>query len=405
MKGLGESAKVVVEINTGTDQVRRTEVQKYLETPIRRLDLNPFEKQDRDDLRYILDHAGIPSAALELGGEGRSELRDHLIDLLNSPHVKKRLDSAIRPLLKDHEAMKVIATACVLRAFSIHAGTDFIRSVTGGDPFDVLLRNEQATFEFGALTPDELALHSAIFSEFFLRQYVGSSGIIAVICHLAFEAARRKNSRDQPNSQRTREARKALGTLLQYSRVSSLLGNSADKISNLTKLYEKMRENTTINNEPLFWLQYSIFMQDISNYGMARKHLEVAYLRAAKISGFLTYQLDTNYLKLILQAPKGEKDYPGDTEILFELIDKVREMVAAEDHRVHAIRVLQDLKVFCLNHGSALSLGERQRLSIQCLSVVSALGALDLNVRMELGTDSSKSAVEDAVTILAGLEH
>lgn len=401
--GLHPNTKFVVEINTGLDQVRRTEVQSYLPSPITRLDLNSLWKKDRLELAALLRKAGIPAETLDLSGEGRTELRDHLIDLLNSPYVKRRLDAAIEPLLSDREALDVIATACVMRAFSLQVGTDFIRAITGGDPFDILLRNEIATSEFGALTPDALAMHSAVFGDFFLRNYLGSRGIVDVVYKLAIEAARRKNNGTQLNSQRTREARKALGVLVQYGRLADLMKGLPDADENLTRLYEDLRENVIINDEPLFWLQYSIFMQDSSNFDMARKHLETAYIRGRQIDGFRTYQLDTNYLKLILQAPKGEESFPGDTNILFELIDIVREMLSSQDHRVHAIRVLQDIKLFCQNFGDDLTRGERQRLSIQCLNIVQTLDALDTGVKTEFGTETSKIAVEEAISILANL--
>ncbi|GAB5448259.1 MAG: hypothetical protein Gyms2KO_31320 [Gymnodinialimonas sp.] len=400
---LKANATFIVEINTGTDQVRRSEVHSFLPNPIGRLDLNPFERRDRQNFRELLSRSGIPSEGLELSGSGRTELRDHLVDLLNSPYIKERLRLAIKPLLDDTEAMKVIATACVMRSFSIHVGTDFIRAITGGDPFDILLKNEVAAFEFGALTPEALALHSAVFSEYFLREHVGSHGIASVICRLALEAAKRKKNGTNLSSQRNREARKALGALLQYGRVSSLLGRDRDGETqkSITDLYETLRDNIIINDEPLFWLQYSIFMQDVGNYNMARKHLETAYQRAATTEGFLTYQLDTNYLKLILQAPAGEDGFPGDTEVLFDLIDKVHNMLSAPDHRVHAIRVLEDIRVFCYNNRKVLTDGERQRLSMQCLGIVQTLSALDISIKTEFGTEKSRVAVEEAISLIA----
>ena len=399
---LRENATFVIEINTGTDQVRRSEVRSFLPSPIVRLDLNLLDRQDRKDFREILTRSGIPSDNLDLSGAGRTELRDHLVELLNSPYIKKRLNSAIKPLLADRQSMKVIATACVMRAFSIHVGADFIRAVTGSDPYDILLRNEVAALEFGALSPDALALHSAVFGEFFLREHVGPRGIVSVICRLAIEAAKRKKNGANLGSQRSREARKALGSLLQYGGVSTLLGRGTPETQqSITDLYETLRDNITINDEPLFWLQYSIFMQDLGNYGMARKHLEAAYLRAEAIEGFRTYQLDTNYLKLILQAPASEDNFPGDTEILFDLIDKVHDMLSAPDHRVHAIRVLEDIKVFCANHGAGLTDGERQRLSIQCLGIIGTLDALDIATKTEFETEKSRAAVQDAVALMA----
>lgn len=401
LKGLHRNCKIVVEINTGTDQVRRSEVQSSLEGPIRRIDLNPFSSDDRKDLSKLLSHAGFPTGAIDLRGEGRTELRDHLIEILNSPHVKKRLDNALKSLLADRSAMRVVTTACVLRAFSIHAGLDFIRAVTGEDPFDALLKNEVAASEFGSFSPEELALHSATFGEFFLKQYVGGEGIVSVVCRLAFEAARRKSGGDHPQSQRSREARKALGVLVQYTKVSNLLNGTPDAEKRIGELYERLRENVYINNEPLFWLQYSIFMQNASNYPMARNHLETAYERATLIESFRTFQLDTNYLRLILQAPRGEHGYPGDTEILFDLVDKVGKMVTSVDHRVHAFRVLEDLKLFSMNHGESLTRGERQRLSIQCLRLARDFENLGTEVKIEFETNRVKSSIEETIALLA----
>jgi hypothetical protein len=403
IRSLGQNVKFIVEINTGTDQVRRTEVQSHLRGPIHRVDLNQIKNVDREDFVNLLTRAGIPADGIQKISTPKTELRDLLIELLKSPYVRDRLKAAVRPLLSDPDAMKVISTACVLRAFSIHAGTNFIRAVTGGDPFDVLLKNEVATFEFGALTPEALELHSATFSEFFLREFVGSESILDIICVLAFEAARRKNGGDHPHSQRSREARKALGSLVQFSKISKILEGTNDIKGQITKLYERLRSNTIINDEPLFWLQYSIFMQDCSQYGIARKHLETAYLRAEIIETFRTYQLDTNYLKLILQAPKGEEGFPGDTETLFELIEKVNVMITGQDSRGHAIRVLEDLKVFCLNFGHILTPGERQRLSLQCFKIVQDLDGLDIQVKTEFLTEHSKFAVQEAAAILARL--
>ena len=404
VSALHSKTSFVVEIQTGIDQVRRTEVNSHLPSPIQRLDLNRLERSDRQGLRQLLDHAGIPANAIDLSGEGHTELRDHLIELLNSPHVKMRLDQEIKPLLDDKEAMKVITTACVMSAFSIHVGMDFIRTVTDGDPFDILSRNKVVTFEFGLLTPESLALHSAVFSGFFLTEYVRSEDIVEIIYGLALESAKRIAKDTDRDSQRCREARQALGSLLQYRKLSSILSVARDTGESIAKLYEDLRYNDIINGEPLFWLQYSIFMKDKSNFRMARSHLVTAYSRADNREGFRTYQLDTNYLSLILQAPVGEDDFPGDTEVLFDLIDKVHNMLVAQDNRKHAIRVLEYLKMFCSQHGEALTQGERQRLSLQCMSIAKTLDAFEINLKTEFGTEKSKVAVQEAVALLAKYE-
>lgn len=398
---LGDTVKFIVEINTGTDQVRRSEVQGALVKPVDRQDLNRLTKLDVSNFQSLLDRAGLPIKDFEKSQLLNPELRDILLDLLKSEHVRTRIKTVIQPLMEDREALKIVATACVLKAFSIHAGADFIRSVTGSDPYGILFENKLLTIEIGDVTPDHLAFHSAVFCEFLLKEYVGGTRIRAVICRLAFEAARRKHDGDFKNSQRTREARKALGSLVQYGRISSLFEGMSDGEKYVTETFEALRDNIYINQEPLFWLQYSIFMQDKSEYGIARKHLETAYLRAEASDGFRTFQLDTNYLKLILQAPKGEDGFPGDTEVIFDLLDKVKAMVLSEDHRVHALRVLEDLKTFSINHGPTITAGERQKLSLQCLSISQDLNGLGIEMKTEFGTDKTRFIVEDAIGILA----
>lgn len=88
---LQTNATFIVEINTGTDQVRRSEVHRYLPSPIGRLDLNSLEVQDRKDFGKLLSNAGIPPGGLDLESSGRTELRDHLVELLNSQYIKERL--------------------------------------------------------------------------------------------------------------------------------------------------------------------------------------------------------------------------------------------------------------------------------------------------------------------------
>jgi hypothetical protein len=401
LETLPSHVKFVVEINTGTDQVRRTEVQKGLIKPIQRVDLNPLTPIDLQGFEAIIDRAGLPSP-VGVGKKGPIELRDILIRLLESPYVRQRIKEAIEPIVSDKDAIKVVAAISILKSFGIHVSPDYIRAVTKEDPLDTLLRNHAASAEFGDFSPDHVSFHSSVFCDYFLREFIGPGGVASVICRLAFEAARRKDDNDASKSQRSREARKALGALLQFGNISPIFRGLPNSDQHISEIYETLRDNSRINAEPLFWLQYSIYMQDKGKYGIARKHLEAAYLRAEQISGFLTYQLDTNYLRLILQAPDGEDGFPGDMEILFGLIDKIRTMILAEDHRVHALKVLEDIRVFCRNHGKGLSVGERQRLSIQCLGIVGDLDTIGLDIKVEFGTNFTKEKVKEAISILSG---
>lgn len=396
--------RFIIEMNTGTDQVRRTEVQSKLLKPLARLDLNPLTREDLEDFSYLMDRAGLPANEMRDVAGRHPEMRDLLLEILNSPTVKQKIDVAIRPLINDSEARRVVATACVLKAFGIQVGLEFLHAVVGSDPFDVLLRNEVIASEFGQFSPDDVYFHSAVFSEFFLKNYFNAHAVSSMVARLAFEAVRRKNDEGQRESQRTREARRALGSLMQYRNLEPLFAAFSDGDSYIKRLYETLRDRSAINREPLFWLQYSIYMQAVGNYPIARDHLRTAYLRAEAEPTFRTYQLDTNYLKLILQAPTDALDFPNDSEVLFDLLEKVRNMINAEDHRVHALRVLDDLPKFMDRHRSFFGDGEIQRLSVECLGIATDLEKLPLAIKLEFSTESTREKVRGAVQALANVK-
>lgn len=397
---LSEKAKFIIEINTGTDQIRRTEIQGVFPKPIQRVDLNQISSSDVDDFIQLLDEAGIPVIAPS-DRYRNYELRDVLLKIIESPFVSEKLDVALKPLVKNSMAKRVVAVTSVLKALGVNIGIDFLRAVVKTDPYDALLSINEKASEFASFSEDYISPHSAVFSEFFLNKYVGGEGISAVLYRLAVEAAKRVNSPDSPNSQRKREARRALGALLQYKNIEEILGSYKNRDELISDLYENLRDNININNEPLFWLQYSIFMQAAGEYPIAKKHMRAAYERASHLPGFLTYQLDTNYLKLLLQLPKEFEILDDELEEVFNLLQSVRNMITAEDHRLHAFRVLEDIEGFSLIRGPYLSHGERQRLSIICFGIIKDLDSLPLSDQMEFGTVTTKKKVEAAVSALA----
>lgn len=400
LRNLPEATRFVVEINTGTDQIRRSEVQAGLPKPIARVGLNEIAADDIRGFEQLLDTAGL--ASVQISQEfGIRELRELLLKIIASPAVIDRLNGMLVPLNENPSAKRVLATISVLKVLGISVGFDFVKAVVKIDPYDTLLEASPIASEFAEFSEDELLPHSAIFSDFFLRQVVGGTGVASVVCRLAIEAARRVNSADPVNSQRKREARRAMGSLIQFRNLDSLFSDHPDREKIVSDVYENLRENININKEPLFWLQYGIFMQSFGEYDIAVRHIDTAYQRASLIPGFLTYQLDTNHLKLLFHTPKGNTISSDDMDVVFELIEKVREMIVAEDHRVHAFRVLEDLERFVINHGPSLDAGQKQRLSLLALGVVGDLNGLPLGDQLEFGTNLTKESVERSVSLLA----
>ena len=398
---LGDDCKFIVQMNTGTDQVRRSEVQSSVPKPIERIDLNQMEGVDQDDFIHLLNDAGLPPNTITFDIGERTEFRDLLLRLIESPHVVDRLTASLKSVSEDRKLFPVLLTTCILKAFGIPADPGFIRAVAKEDPYDVLYSSREAASELLTFDIDRLEPHSAVFSEFFVKSFARPSDIIGAIYWMCAEAAARINSDDNSSSQRMREARRALGGLMQYGNTSRLFPKNLSSQKFLTDLYEALRKNDDIKREPLFWLQYSIFMQDIPDYPLAEKHMRTAYARASEIEGFLTYQLDTNYLGLLLKGDGITRDADSCMENILRLTERARTMIGEENHRIHSFKVLEMFESFLKRNINLLDSSFQQKLAILLLGVAQDLDKFPLTDKLEFGSDITKKSVQAAISVMS----
>jgi len=224
---------------------------------------------------------------------------------------------------------------------------------------------------------------------------------------MASEAARRKNEDSNTQTDRVRFARAALGGLLRFSFLDGLLQIHPDRTTHIREIYESGRRDIYISREPLFWLQYSIFMQDCGEWSVAEKHLETAYNRAEENPGFLTYQLDTNYLglcfELEMQEPKGSA--VTRVEKIIELTQKARKMISEGNHRGHVLKVLNKFDLFLGRRGEDLSKGEAVSLTYYIELLIFELENLSLDEKVEWGSEETRVGLQNAKSRLTAMTY
>lgn len=401
---LNQDARFVVEILTGTLQVRHSEVFNRLPKPIDRANLNRLNADDCKAIYKLLDEAGIaPSDFISKYGKG-AEMRDIVLSVFENVSVIKRIDSLVQPILANSEAKVVLFCSAILKALGVHTDPGFLRSISGVDSYQVLCETGEGAYEFVDFALDRIEPHSALFSEFLIKRYLKPQELVGAVFRMASEAARRMNENANPQSERARSARATLGALLRFSFLDELLHQYPERDQYIRDVYEHGRRDTYIQGEPLFWLQYSIFMQDIGNWVLAERHMETAYQRGAARPGFLTYQLDTNSLGLCLDLElRAEKDSQvSRAEQILELLDKAREMIGDGNHRGHTLKVLRSLEPFLQHRAPGLSKAEGVGFVYKINLIIDVLENLSVDEKAEWGTRDVEEILKRALSILTG---
>lgn len=402
---LPESARFIVEMNTSTLQVRRNEVYSHLVPPIARIDLNLLSSQDTANLHALLDKAGLPHPDIKSRSYGGVEMRDIVLSLYDNQAVSGRVRSLLAPALTDPDFKRVLYCSVILKSLNLKVDPGFLRMVTRVDAYEALSKFNESALEIMDFDLDRVEPHSALFSEYLIRNYVDAHDLTDWVYTLCAEAARRKNEDGNLQSTRSRDARHALGTLLTFSHLADFLNKRGDRDALIGDLYERCRGNIDINGEPLFWLQYSIFMQSQGKLDIAKKHMDAAYDRADRLPGFQTYQLDTNSLGLLLAIENANDKSPSVAhfEEISERIELLRDMLADGGHRGHALAVLAKVEEFVLRRRKALSNSEATRLTYQLRLLVDQLEGYSVALKAETGSDLTKVSLERAVQTLVRL--
>ena len=385
-------AKLIVEIRSSIFEVRYHEVSQAIPKPYTRVSLNRLSSSDIAAFRRLCDSAGITLPRIR-SRQPVPELREILLELLDSSNIKQKIDTSIRPLFNNAAKRKVLLLTTMLSKFHLSAPPGFIRSVTGVDPYHEFRPIKEISDELFDTDAEEFRIRSTVFAEFAVRQFLTISEITDSIVDTALAAASRKTDRAY---------RVLMSSLLQYSNLLELFDREVNANEVIRHVYERLRYDERINDEPLFWLQYAIAMAEADELQIAEQFIRTSYERAARRTGFRTFQIDTQALRILLLIETKEKTRGPVVRLqqILEKLELINSMLGEESHRTYAIRVLEFVGPFVEKRRHDLSLPEGTALTFWLTKVSETLGSLPLEYRARAGTDSSKVKLDLARQLL-----
>lgn len=402
LSGMHHNTRYVVEMQTGTLQVRFQEVNKLLGDSIGRVKIDALDKSDCIGLKTLLSEGGLSSLARSERIKTGLEFRDFLLIAFDEPEIATRLRAVIEPLMATRAARKIICASGIFKAAGQEVDTGFIEDATGEDPYSVMNGLGEQAFDLFAFNIDQIEPHSSVLSEHILRRYISPKEFADEILNLAREAARRLDESDDYSSERFRRARALLSAVVRFSFIEKIIGKGPEKRKIISNIYEGCRRDDLVKKEPLFWLQYSIFWQDEKRWDLAESHMEEAYERGRARPGFKFYQLETNKLGLLCDIERNAE--PGNEVSRFDKIissmDECSTMIDDGNHRSHVLKVMLKIEPMIKARLGDFTRSQATVIAYTLSIIIQKLESLTLSERAIGGTDSCRDSLKAAMSSL-----
>lgn len=376
----------MVEVRTGTFEVRYHEFANLLPRPFDRVSLNRLTRPEMVAFGQLCESAGLRAPNLD----HRGDLRDVLLDIFENSDVRNRIKETLAPLFENKTTQRILTMTMLIATHQGSIGASFVRNVVGEDPFMALKPLEDLSHEIFDVSADGFKVRSSIFSSFVVSAFIAQEEIADTVVKVTLAAAQRRHERPY---------RVLMSNMMAYSSLRKTLHGKGDPDTVIASIYERLRYDERVSSEPLFWLQYAIAMVEKSRLDAADEFIATAYRKAKELSGFQTYQIDTQAFRIALMRATEQKTGQEISNIsaILQGFERINTMLSDGNHRSYAVKVLEYVQPFAKTRFGDLINGERIAVQLWLLKIKQSLSLLPDEFKTTAGSEEVRKSIE-AVT-------
>jgi hypothetical protein len=380
-------AKFVISARTAIQDVRLYEVFEKLPAPVRRMSLNLFSQADRNDLEDLLDKAGLRMTELEAQLPKVKEFREAAVAIFGNKFVLDSLRAELERPLTRGSFRRVMIALHLIKFFGLEVHADLLAAVTRCDVYQELAEFRNVASDMFLLDDDVPYMRSPMLSEVLIRSFFGIDEVLDMVKSFVLVTAERRRY--------SRYDRVLFGSMMQFSNLRRITKDYVNSDSHLERFYDDLRRDIHINRNPLFWLQFAIAKTEHGKFDEAEEFIRTAYNRAAKEEGFLTFQIDTFHLKLILLMEAQARGVMAD-ERFGELESKllaVAAMIASDSNRFYAVEVMELIPPLIEKRAGDFNQSQRTILGNMLEQIARRLQVLDFEIQAVLGAENIRPSI------------
>lgn len=383
-------AKFAVTIRSGQQEVRLHEIVDKLPEPMKRVNLDLFDDDDKRQLRDILNRAGARKDDFDEIIRNSREIRDIVTHLYNHAQIRDNIRISIEAA--SSSVVRILALTSLIKWAGVELDDSDLQELADCDVYGELKKSGGVGSDFLSGTDDRVEMRSALLSEYLIQRILPAKEVLEACYVISTISTRRRSDR---------VFRRLAGELMKYSTLKRFLKFHAGVDQYLYKHYARLSNDKAVNDEPLFWLQYAIFMKqtgDIANAGM---FLNTAYDRADVIKDFKTFQLDTQALSIyLLEEIASSSPTVERLEKILSKINLIADMISEQSHRQYAIEVVGEIPAFIEARRHALENSEKVALVFELNRTSITLAALPIEEKAYSGSEIVRTKLEQAIANL-----
>lgn len=298
-----------------------------------------------DNLGFWGDKANLPQRKIEyIKNQDRGQISHALLDLFNSPQIRKRIESLITPIIINDQHKATIFSICLLEVLNLPTTSSLVSEVSGND--SIYRPNFRALDHFNhlfAVDGNKVISKSSLLSMFMINNYFSAAYITDKLLAIAEKFDKLKESG-------TIE-RELFISLLRFSFAERLMP-AKGKLNSLVKYYEELKVRVGwLKFDPHYWLQYGMARMNYGELGKAQSNLDEAYVLASKKRNYDTSYIDTQQARLYILRSMEEQD----GSIIWNYFSKAHSILASQVDDVYKCRQVTEYKRFYEKKYSSLS--------------------------------------------------
>lgn len=234
--------------------------------------------------------------------ELKSELQSILIEIINSPEIKKRLMNLLSTIHPDGKIYKIILLALVLRTLDYEPSTSTISELLKipsikkeVDQYKLELR------EILSISGNSIIIKSSVIARFLLSNFLSkNSAFLIEILIETYKACEEIKEIDNTYKSLQKDLRR-------YSVLQSILPME-NRRSLLINYYEEIKNLESSLHNPFFWVQYGIARLAFHDFEISESCFKTAYGIGSRFHHFDEYQIDNHYARLLLERSTYEPE-------------------------------------------------------------------------------------------------
>lgn len=221
-----------------------------------------------------------------------SEFQGVLLELLKSPDIISRLETIIDNIEHKKPYYLILVTIMILNTLNKTPSVERLLDYWSSHMLDANFKQDPLVKQLIDFRKGEVSFKSSVTAKHILRNIVDVRTAVDVLIKLIQTSNRHARSIQFHFDVKN--------LLMRFSSLQELLPTGKDTKAEILRYYEAIKSLNTINNYPLFWLQYAIACEVLGEFERAEKYFDNAYSLAEDNPRFDTFQIDNRYAEFLI---------------------------------------------------------------------------------------------------------